>query len=263
MSVILQNDWHRLDIDLRMGARANSWQVTGHEILTSIGADPIQGGMYPMAPWAGRLTENRFAGHVMAVNDEPWALHGIFLTKPFAIIGEPTNTHVQVTASARIADVLMRCEIEWELLGPQVRTSITIHVPDGHVAILLGWHPWFRRVVNGREATWHLSDAAMIPRGADYLPSDRRISRADVDGPFDDVFHVPDSRAYIEWGPVALDISNSDPWFVVYDELAEAVCIEPQTGPPNATNVLAHMVFTRDGSPVSMQTTWTARTQHP
>lgn len=256
MTVILHNEHHRLVIDLGVGARAVSWQAAGHELLTSIGEHPIHYGMYPMAPWAGRLRANTYLGNLMPVNFAPWAIHGVFLTEAFVCTGESTPTHLQAGASAKIAGHVVRCDIAWELDGPDVRTLLQIQVSGGELPVLLGWHPWFQRVINGHGAEWEIVDAHLLKRGPDGLPTGEQIPRAALAGPFDDVFQVPDCRARIHWGVLTLDIVNSHPWFVVFDEQTEGVCIEPQTGPPNATNDPEPVVVAKAGHPIAMRTTW-------
>ena len=55
-----------------------------------------------------------------------------------------------------------------------------------------------------------------------------------------------------------LKVASRAEWVVVYDEQAEAVCVEPQTGPPNGLNSRPHLV-TRI-QPLEISTTWTWRT---
>jgi len=60
------------------------------------------------------------------------------------------------------------------------------------------------------------------------------------------------------WGQRTLRIRNSDPWFVVFDEREDGLCVEPQNGPPNAfdTPLRGDAPVARPGAPVSMATTW-------
>jgi galactose mutarotase-like enzyme len=62
-------------------------------------------------------------------------------------------------------------------------------------------------------------------------------------GPWDDCFtdlHGPPVLSF-EGGPV-LTIESSCEHLVVYDERVEAVCVEPQTAPPDAPNLAPTVV---------------------
>lgn len=252
--MIIENGWHRVEVDAVHGGRAVSWQVCGHEVLTGIGAHPTSYGMYPMAPWAGRIRGNRYAGHLMPVNMEPWAIHGVFFERPWHLVQYEPN-RLDLRCTAEVAGIAMECTSRWTLDGAALNTELSVR-SDLEVPVILGWHPWFRRVVDGQSARWSLHDATLFARDEGYLPSQRQIPLVDCTGPFDDVFHVPSCRARIDWGAVALHITNSDPWFVVYDEPEDALCVEPQSDRPDATSGPC-AVADRDRV-VAMRTTWEA-----
>ena len=74
----------------------------------------------------------------------------------------------------------------------------------------------------------------MYERGDDGIPTGRLV---DVpDGPWDDCFtglaHDPELR----WGDLVVRLASSADHWVVYDQPQHAICVEPQTGPPNALN---------------------------
>jgi aldose 1-epimerase len=52
-------------------------------------------------------------------------------------------------------------------------------------------------------------------------------------------------------------VTSRDEWVVVYDEQREAVCVEPQTGPPNGLNTMPRQVTLLE--PLEATTTWTWR----
>jgi aldose 1-epimerase len=58
-------------------------------------------------------------------------------------------------------------------------------------------------------------------------------------------------------GRLALTVASRERWVVVYDEQEEAVCVEPQTGPPNGLNTLPRLVTPLE--PLEATTTWTWR----
>ena len=52
-----------------------------------------------------------------------------------------------------------------------------------------------------------------------------------------------------------LKVASRAEWVVVYDEQAEAVCVEPQSGPPNGLNTHPRLVTPIE--PLEIATTWT------
>jgi aldose 1-epimerase len=118
-----------------------------------------------------------------------------------------------------------------------LEATLTVEAIDP-MPVVLGWHPWFRREIAGAtaeltfEAHWmYARDAAGLPTGATIPPSPR---------PWDDAFTDIDIPPRLTWpGVLRLDIRSTAPSWVVFDERAEAICIEPQTGPPDAFNLAA------------------------
>jgi aldose 1-epimerase len=43
-------------------------------------------------------------------------------------------------------------------------------------------------------------------------------------------------------GRLELKVTSREQWVVVYDEQEEAVCVEPQSGPPNGLNTTPRLV---------------------
>jgi aldose 1-epimerase len=269
-----------LDIDLARGARATRWRVGDLSLLGTNGTDPAMRGMYPMAPWAGRLRGNalEWAGrHVdLPVTFPPWALHGTTLRQPATVIDSDGGSE-WARLVARIEDHPgwpwpMAVDVGWELRGRSLTTTITVHALAEPFPAVAGWHPWFRRQLDrGDPLEWSLDATARLERGADHLPTGRRLAFDPSDGPFDDAFEVPDGRASLRWpGALALDVESDGGWYVVYDEVSACVCVEPQSGPPDG---LRDGVFedvsggTRGWSPAiaapgrphSLTTTWTLR----
>ncbi|CAM5488912.1 Aldose 1-epimerase OS=Streptomyces tendae OX=1932 GN=GUR47_19910 PE=4 SV=1 [Streptomyces tendae] len=52
-------------------------------------------------------------------------------------------------------------------------------------------------------------------------------------------------------------MTSPEQWAVVYDEQEAAVCVEPQTGPPNGLNTLPRLVTPLE--PLEATTTWAWR----
>ena len=66
-------------------------------------------------------------------------------------------------------------------------------------------------------------------------------------------------------GALQVDIANDADWYVVFDELPAAACIEPQSGPPNAFNdpLGQALPLASPSTPHHMVTRWTVRDDPP
>jgi aldose 1-epimerase len=236
-----------VEVDPAEGGRATSWTVGGRELLDHHGDDPVEHGMYAMAPWAGRLRDNVVAWggrqHDLPATYGPWALHGTCVARPATVL-----EHVQEDDSARLVLRLdrhphwpwrMAVDLTWELIGRELVTVIAVHALDEPFPAVVGWHPWFRRRLGvGGPMEWSLPATSRLVRGDDHLPTGQSVPFDPADGPFDDAFTVPDGRAHLRWpGVLGIDVVTDGGWFVVFDELAGSVCIEPQSGPPDGLHV--------------------------
>ncbi len=263
-----------LTIDPSLGARAVSWQVAGSELLARKSADPVEHGMYPMAPWAGRIRDNRFdfAGerHALPVTYGGWALHGTVLNRPAASVRIEGGDHPALVAT--FADHPgwpwpVSVEVAWRIVAEGVEADITVHALESSCPVVLGWHPWFRRQLDrGAPAQWALPATSRLVRGPDHLPTGEAVAFDPGDGPFDDAFVVPTGRASLRWpGALELDVESDGGWYVVYDEPTEALCVEPQNGPPDGLAdarrpvAFGEVRVARPDAPVALRTRWTVR----
>ena len=96
---------------------------------------------------------------------------------------------------------------------------------------------------------WARSSAAAV------TPAGTRI--APRTGPWDDCFGMVDGvRVVLTWPSVLrLEVRSPERWVVVYDLEADAVCVEPQTGPPNGVNTMPRLVTPE--SPLVANCRWT------
>lgn len=119
-------------VDLDAGARATSWQVDGIELLARDGDDPVEQGMYPMAPWAGRLRGNQVRwGDVecaLPITYDRWALHGTCLSRATTLLARTDEDDV-VALTASLDDHPgwpwpMSVHITWQVTADAVTTTI-------------------------------------------------------------------------------------------------------------------------------------------
>lgn len=265
--LVLSQGGHEIRIDLDAGARATSWRIGGVEVLTRVGEDPVEHGMYPMAPWAGRVRGNEVrwkdSVHPLPVSYGPWALHGTCLAQRARVV-EVEEGAARSRVTARLEEHPawpwpMAVDVTWDLGTDDLRTSISVHALKQEFPAVVGWHPWFRRCLDGSStAQWGALATERLVRGDDHLPTGDRVGFLAGDGPFDDALVVPDGRGWIAWpGGPTIEIDSTATWFVVYDERPDAVCIEPQSGPPDGLDGSHGMAA--PGRPLSLSVTWRVR----
>ncbi|WP_425581561.1 aldose 1-epimerase [Streptomyces stramineus] len=249
-----------LTVDPRHGCRLTSLRVAGVELLRQ-GA---KYGAFPMVPWCGRIELGQFRNggerHQMPVNSGPHAIHGTGRDTAWRTVG--ANDGEQTAAftydladpwpySGRVTQLV-------ELTADSLTLTMGVETYDNSFPAQAGWHPWFRRNLGtGKDVEVAFDAGWQEERGDDHLPTGRRI--APLPGPWDDCFGMPDGvDVTLTWpGALELKVASRAEWVVIYDEQDEAVCVEPQSGPPNGLNTLPRLVTPID--PLEISTTWTWR----
>lgn len=243
----------------REGARLSSLRVGGVELL-------VQGpryGSFVMAPWAGRTGQGEFRNggrlHRLPKDAGEHAIHGTVRHRRWRIAERP--------ADGRTLALVCDLADPWPYPG-RVTQLVELAEDGGGLTLTLGvetggdsfpaqagWHPWFRRRLrdDGSDVKLDFSPAYQLEReGA--LATTRRIDPRP--GPWDDCFAMPDGvDVTLDWpGDLRLSVTSRAEWVVVYDEQPHAVCVEPQTGPPNGLNTHPRLVTPID--PLEVTTTW-------
>ncbi|MER7759966.1 aldose 1-epimerase [Streptomyces sp. NPDC097619] len=246
-------------VDQENGCRVSSLRIDGTELLR-------QGekfGAFPMVPWCGRIAEGRFRNgaeqHQMPVNAPPHAIHGFGRTAAW----RPVRS--EKTEAAFTYDLVEpwpypgRVTQTFELSETALTLRMGVETYGDSFPAQAGWHPWFLRNLGegGEDVRVDFEPAWQEERGADHLPTGRRIDP--LPGPWDDCFGMPYGvDVTLTWpGRLELKVTSRAEWVVVYDEQAEAVCVEPQSGPPNGLNTEPRLVTPID--PLEIETTWTWR----
>jgi aldose 1-epimerase len=225
----------RIEVDLDAGCRLASLEVQGHELLVAPVSDPIAWGCYPMAPYAGRVRRGRFSfegrDYELPRTLGGHAIHGSVYLRRWEADGE----------GAFVTDLgpdwpfpgWARQEIRLEPGGLALR--LEVHAAGGAMPASCGWHPWFRRVVAGVPAALDFHPGFMFERDDDGVATRRRLPVAE--GPWDDCFGDVPANPAITWpGVLRLEIESTCAFWVVFTERRHAVCLEPQTAPPDALN---------------------------
>ncbi|MEE1799817.1 aldose 1-epimerase [Streptomyces sp. JV176] len=254
------------------GCRISSLRIGGTELLR-------QGeryGCFPMVPWCGRIEHGQFRNggviHQMPLNSPPHAIHGTGRDTAWrtARVGESEAAFTYDLAEPWPYSGLVTQVVE---LAPDSLTlRLGVETYETSFPAQAGWHPWFLRTLGGGDGD---RDGDGVPgdgtaegggvkldfaadwqeeRGQDHLPTGHRIPPRP--GPWDDCFGMPDGvAATLTWpGQLELKVTSPAEWAVIYDEQAEAVCVEPQSGPPNGLNSAPRLVTPLE--PLEIVTTW-------
>ena len=232
-------------IDVDDGCRLTSLQFA--DGLELIGGDdgapadsPFHHGAFPMAPWAGRIRHGRFTfegrDHQLPINFENHAIHGTVCDRPWEATGDHQHE--------------WRCDLgdRWpfgghavqraELHADRLRLELEVHAAATAMPATIGWHPWFRRDVGGASAELAFSAERQYRKDDEGIP-DGELLRPDALGdPLDDCFSALRTAPTLTWPGVGrLDVESDASHLVVYTAPASALCVEPQTGPPDAANL--------------------------
>ncbi|MFJ5260871.1 aldose 1-epimerase [Streptomyces sp. NPDC088387] len=252
--IILAAGDARATVDAGNGGRLASVTLAGTELLR-------QGpryGCFPMVPWCGRIRDGRFRDgatvHQMPLNSPPHAIHGT------ARDGAWRTARVTEDEAVITYDLVEpwphpgRVTQVFALTPDSLTLTMAVETYADSFPAQIGWHPWFNRSVEGADAVLDFAAAWQEERGDDHLPTGNRLDPKP--GPWDDCFGMPDGVDVTVTWPERLELKVTSPeqWVVVYDEQEAAVCVEPQTGPPNGLNTAPRLVTPLE--PLEATTTW-------
>ncbi|WP_431990693.1 aldose 1-epimerase [Streptomyces albogriseolus] len=237
------------------GGRVGGLRLGGVELLR-------QGeryGCFPMVPWCGRLRDGRFRDGAtvrqMPLNAPPHAIHGTARNAPWRTARTSTDEAVLTYDLMDPWPYPGRVTQQVALTEESLTLTMSVETHGSSFPAQLGWHPWFLRNLGGEDVTLGFEPAWQEERGEDHLPTGRRVDPRP--GPWDDCFGMPGGvDVTLTWpGQLRLKVTSREEWVVVYDEQAEAVCVEPQTGPPDGLNTHPRLVTPLE--PLEASTTWT------
>jgi aldose 1-epimerase len=253
----------RLEVSPDEGGRISSLVVRGSELLLTEGAGPMLWGSYPMVPFAGRVRRGRFRFGdrevQLELNNPPDAIHGTVFDRPWQV-DDPTTLSVDLGPGWPFAGRVVQ---RFALDDDGLEISLTLFA-DEPMPAAVGWHPWFRRRLSGSAARpaarsepvqINVDAAWMYQRDVDGLPTGELV--VPPPGPWDDCFTGLLSAPRLTWpGVLELEVSSSCDHVVVYDEQPGAVCIEPQTAPPDFVNLAPTITVPGDPLVATMNLRW-------
>jgi aldose 1-epimerase len=241
-------------VDLVAGGRLASLVVQGRELLKTEGDGPITWGSFPMAPFAGRVRDATFvfAGerHDLRPTLPPHAIHGTVLGRAWQVIGDRTIA----TDLGPDWPFAGRVSQRFELAADHLTCWMELRA-DEPMPASIGWHPYFVRRPGGEAGALELElDAgAMYVRDEAGIATDRLVEPPA--GPWDDCFTDLRRPPLLRWpGFLELTIESDCPDWVVYTMPKDALCVEPQTAPPDAINADPTVVL--PGRPLIAEMTW-------
>lgn len=234
-----------LEVDPEDGGRWTSLVVDGLELLSGADVEAVPPGVrhgcFVMAPLAGRtgygVLDFRGCTWQLPVDAPPHALHGTVYDVPWIVVqSEQDAVRASLALEARLGHPwpfagTVRQELVLSADGLSARLLLRA---DEAMPVVLGYHPWFaRRLARGGDLRLDFAPVQQYVRGDDGLPTGELVEPRP--GPYDDCFRGTTAPPRLVW-PDALDVvltSSADHW-VLFDERPDVLCLEPQTGPPDA-----------------------------
>jgi aldose 1-epimerase len=228
------------------GGRLRSLVVDQLELLVTEGAKPSRFGSFPMVPWCGRLAHGRlvFEGraHDFPLTSPPHANHGRgYLTSWSAVIA--TDVHLTLRCDLALPWPFGGHVIErFHLSDEELVVTLEVHADEQPMPVMAGWHPWFqRRLERGDTARLEFEARSAYECDADQLPTGKLV--APPPAPWDHCFVGVARPPRIVWPrsvgarAFVLELRSTFDHWVVFTEPEHALCVEPQSGPPNQVNV--------------------------
>jgi aldose 1-epimerase len=246
----------RVEVSPADGGRVTSFSLDGQELIARVDAGPIWWGSYPMVPFAGRIRRGKFSfggrDYRLPLNMAPHAIHGVVFDRPWdSVSGDAMS--VRLGAPWPFAGTLTQ---RFDLEPDRLRVTLEL-AADEPMPASMGWHPWFRRSLDGgSEVALWFDPGRMYERDAEGIATGRLV--IPTSGPWDDCFTDLSTDPVLAWpgGPELTISSNCDDW-VVFNMRDDALCVEPQSAPPDAVNLGPTVVA--PGSPLMTWMDWSWR----
>lgn len=227
-----------VEVDLVRGGRISSVKWNEIEFALAQREDPMNWGWFAMVPWAGRINKGliRDAAGIEFVLpthwDPPHAEHGYGFVSPWESTG-PNGSRLAMPAPYAPSYAEQTIAVS----GNTLTWSLDYFANGCTLPAWVGFHPWLpRKISNGRECELVFSPTKMLLRGKDGIPTGDLVDIPPE--PWDDAFFGVAKSPIVRWGNSAqIEIKSSVPWWVVYNEDPLAICVEPQTAPPDAANL--------------------------
>jgi aldose 1-epimerase len=234
----IDGDQISLAIDLDQGARLASVQWRDMQFAVPFRGQELSWGWFSMAPFAGRIKD----GIIKDSKGNKYQLPNNF-DPPHALIGYGAQSSWEDIGGGRQFLVLpspfngATVTQSYEILDNAIRWSLDYEANGCDLPVTLGFHPWFAREIGkGDSAELLFTANKMFKRGDDYLPTGEVITPTQP--PWDDTFMEIKGVPEIIWsGAARLTMECDTPYWMVYNQDEDGICIEPVTAPPDAQNL--------------------------
>jgi aldose 1-epimerase len=125
----------------------------------------------------------------------------------------------------------------YEILDNAIRWSLEYEANGCELPVTLGFHPWFAREIGkGDSAELSFKANKMFKRSNDQIPTGELIPPSTP--PWDDTFIEILGTPEIIWpGAAKLTVESDTPYWHIYDQDEDGICIEPVTAPPDSQNL--------------------------
>ncbi len=243
----LRADAARVVLDELHGGRIERLVVADRDLLVPPELDDRHHGAFPMAPWAGRIRHGRFTfdgvDYALPCNQPPHAIHGLVRDRCWRVDDSGDAAAVLSVGLDAPWPFGGRVVQRVELTADALALTLEVHAQRPMPASC-GWHPWWSRTP---EAT---GPAVELELHADlqYVKDDEGIQTGELGPirapPWDDCFtRLGTPAVALHWPETAtVRIDTDCPCVVVFTEPELAVCVEPQSAPPDAVNFDPHVV---------------------
>ncbi len=195
-----------------------------------------------MVPYAGRVRRGKFqhAGqqHQVPLNFGQHAIHGTVFDVPWSTLEQsPTHVVLAATLGARWPFTgRVTHEISVDAEQQSVTCTLEVTTTSKSMPAQVGWHPWFVR-----PARLDVDFAEMYVRDDDYIATAQRITPPS--GPWDDCFTGARRTPMILFNDgVRISVESDCDHWVIYDMPTHALCVEPQSGPPDGFTLQPQLV---------------------
>lgn len=238
------------------GGRLASLVIDGTEIMLTSGPKPTRWGSFPMIPWCGRLPFARLdldgKQYEFPPTSGSHANHGRSHLQLWSPVDENTmrtelNEHWPFGGQA---------EQRFELTDTSFTVTAEVRAAETPMPAMIGWHPWFQRQLDrGQPAEIEFEAEAIYATDDDAIPTGELVPVPPP--PWDECFVGLKADPVVRWpGALELTISSTFDTWVIFTEPEHALCVEPQSGPPNQFHLDPHIV--QPGEPLtgSMTFTW-------
>jgi galactose mutarotase-like enzyme len=258
----------RVVLDEIHGGRIERLVVGGRDLLVPPDVDDRNYGAFPMAPWAGRVRHGQFSfdegDYRLPCNHPPHAIHGIARDRRWRVdesSGSSARMSVRLDAPWPFGGHVVQ---RFDLGASELALAMEVHAADRPMPASCGWHPWWYRTPPDAPSPVELELHAdsMYARDEEGIPTGELVGVRPP--PWDDCFtRLGSPAAVLRWpGTVTVRVETDCSCVVVFTEPEHALCVEPQSGPPDAFN-LGDAAIVSPGTPLVARATFRFAAETP